>query len=317
MAKANTYSSRVLTAIYGEDASGNFGKASYLNFALGIGEAPVASVLLDVLGSAVFGTGTTNRNTDASASIITVSHNQDILLRLIHSFVSRADFKVVSGSPNQMQIASATDTPFGIDLDGSGKVHVGSLVFGTSITTATNVITTFGTTEAILTNSGANNALNIRNNNASGSAAIAFLNNSGSEHMAVGYNNSSVATPNFAGRATIEASDLSGSAAPVDFAILQTGVINGSQTVGRIRMLMNGADGHIGFYDFYDSTVFFDMDTVNKSAVFSGYLQQKPRASVSLSVNGTLEFEATSNTTLTAKYRGSDGTTRSNALTLS
>lgn len=42
-----------------------------------------------------------------------------------------------------------------------------------------------------------------------------------------------------------------------------------------------------------------------------------PAASVSLGTNGHLAFEATSNTSLTIRYRGSDGTTRSVALTLS
>jgi len=41
-----------------------------------------------------------------------------------------------------------------------------------------------------------------------------------------------------------------------------------------------------------------------------------PASSVSLATNGDLAFEATSNTTLTIRYRGSDGTTRSAAITL-
>lgn len=41
-----------------------------------------------------------------------------------------------------------------------------------------------------------------------------------------------------------------------------------------------------------------------------------PPASVTLTANGQLGFQATSNTTLTIKYRGSDGVTRSVALTL-
>lgn len=41
-----------------------------------------------------------------------------------------------------------------------------------------------------------------------------------------------------------------------------------------------------------------------------------PAASVTLATNGDLAFEATSNTTLTIRYRGSDGTTRSAAITL-
>jgi hypothetical protein len=41
-----------------------------------------------------------------------------------------------------------------------------------------------------------------------------------------------------------------------------------------------------------------------------------PTSSVTLATNGDLAFEATSNTTLTIRYRGSDGTTRSAAITL-
>jgi hypothetical protein len=41
-----------------------------------------------------------------------------------------------------------------------------------------------------------------------------------------------------------------------------------------------------------------------------------PASSVTLATNGDLAFEATSNTSLTIRYRGSDGTTRSASLTL-
>jgi len=41
-----------------------------------------------------------------------------------------------------------------------------------------------------------------------------------------------------------------------------------------------------------------------------------PSSSVTLATNGDLAFEATSNTSLTIRYRGSDGTTRSTSLTL-
>lgn len=47
-----------------------------------------------------------------------------------------------------------------------------------------------------------------------------------------------------------------------------------------------------------------------------GPIKESPAASVTLSTNGQLAFEATSNTSLTVKYRGSDGTTRSVVLTL-
>jgi hypothetical protein len=41
-----------------------------------------------------------------------------------------------------------------------------------------------------------------------------------------------------------------------------------------------------------------------------------PASSVTLATNGDLAFEATSNTSLTIRYRGTDGTTRSASLTL-
>jgi hypothetical protein len=47
-----------------------------------------------------------------------------------------------------------------------------------------------------------------------------------------------------------------------------------------------------------------------------GHILADLAASLSLTANGQLGFQATSNTTLTLKYRGSDGTTRSVALTL-
>ncbi len=43
----------------------------------------------------------------------------------------------------------------------------------------------------------------------------------------------------------------------------------------------------------------------------------KPSSSITLATNGQLTLEATSNTSCTIKYRGSDGTTRTNVLTLS
>lgn len=48
-----------------------------------------------------------------------------------------------------------------------------------------------------------------------------------------------------------------------------------------------------------------------------GTIVNQPRSSVTLSNNGDFEIEATSNTSLTFRYRGSDGTTRSANLTLS
>ena len=50
--------------------------------------------------------------------------------------------------------------------------------------------------------------------------------------------------------------------------------------------------------------------------VTGGNLTIKPSASITPSVNGTLTFEATSNTSLTIKFKGSDGVVRTTTLTL-
>lgn len=51
--------------------------------------------------------------------------------------------------------------------------------------------------------------------------------------------------------------------------------------------------------------------------VVGGRLTMTPNSSVTLSTNGQMEIQTTSNTSLTFKYRGSDGVTRSASLTLS
>ena len=56
-------------------------------------------------------------------------------------------------------------------------------------------------------------------------------------------------------------------------------------------------------------------DTINKLQV-NGSIVQSPLASVTPANNGELVFEATSNTTITVKYKGSDGTVRSGTITL-
>jgi hypothetical protein len=52
-------------------------------------------------------------------------------------------------------------------------------------------------------------------------------------------------------------------------------------------------------------------------ATLSGNVTLKPAASVTPANNGELTFQATSNTQLTFKYKGSDGTVRSGGITLS
>lgn len=62
-----------------------------------------------------------------------------------------------------------------------------------------------------------------------------------------------------------------------------------------------------------------DAVTVNtdKSAVFAGPITLSPGASVTPASNGQVTFELTSNTTLTIRAKGSDGTVRSGTVTLS
>lgn len=57
-------------------------------------------------------------------------------------------------------------------------------------------------------------------------------------------------------------------------------------------------------------------DDTNNHLQVNGSIVQKPLASVTPTNNGELVFEATSNTTITVKYKGSDGTVRSGTITL-
>lgn len=79
---------------------------------------------------------------------------------------------------------------------------------------------------------------------------------------------------------------------------------------GSMGTVANGID--LSQYSYTGSAIKFPGFTVGNT----GFVQQTPRASASLTVNGQLEFEATSNTSLTVRYRGSDGVTRSAVLTL-
>jgi hypothetical protein len=56
--------------------------------------------------------------------------------------------------------------------------------------------------------------------------------------------------------------------------------------------------------------------TMRQPTTFTSNLTVTPSASVTPANNGQLTFEATSNTSLTVKYKGSDGVVRSNVLTL-
>lgn len=114
---------------------------------------------------------------------------------------------------------------------------------------------------------------------------------------------------------------------------------NGKALVRAVSYLKNGFDfGYDGSSDKFficsqqastnPINFYFDITHAsgvreNSLATFYGSLKANgnfrcsPASSVSLAVNGELSFEATSNTSITVKYRGSDGVTRTNVLTMS
>ncbi len=66
--------------------------------------------------------------------------------------------------------------------------------------------------------------------------------------------------------------------------------------------------------DVAAGTIGFD---VNGNGLITGKVSFSPPASVTPATNGYMVFEATSNTTVTLKLKGSDGTVRSAIITLS
>ncbi|MEL6859308.1 MAG: hypothetical protein AAFO74_13055 [Pseudomonadota bacterium] len=66
-----------------------------------------------------------------------------------------------------------------------------------------------------------------------------------------------------------------------------------------------------------DSAVSWGADGLRWANVYTDNLEMRPGSSRTPSSNGDLSIEATSNTSLTFKYKGSDGTVRSGSITLS
>lgn len=75
------------------------------------------------------------------------------------------------------------------------------------------------------------------------------------------------------------------------------------------NVLVRGGAQYLGYKSNTDLSVVYKVGN-------SGYVQSSPRPSVRLTVNGTMEFEATDNSTLTVRYRGTDGVTRSGTIAL-
>lgn len=91
------------------------------------------------------------------------------------------------------------------------------------------------------------------------------------------------------------------------------GVVQGyDRSAGVYRI----ADLQTGYYLGAGGQI-VDLNPSTKHAKFYGNVVSTPASSITLGANGELAIEATSNTSLTVKYRGSDGTTRSTTLTLS
>lgn len=77
---------------------------------------------------------------------------------------------------------------------------------------------------------------------------------------------------------------------------------------GSVQMILNDKGNLL-----VGSTV----DNISNKLQVNGSISQFPLASITPSNIGELVFEATNNTTITVKYKGSDGTVRSGTLTLS
>ncbi len=81
----------------------------------------------------------------------------------------------------------------------------------------------------------------------------------------------------------------------------------------RLHVMGTAPQARIGV----DASNYTDISSAGSSLAFSGALLWSPGASVTPSVNGQITLELTSNTTLTIRAKGSDGTVRSAAITLS
>jgi len=106
--------------------------------------------------------------------------------------------------------------------------------------------------------------------------------------------------------------------------VLSVGLAGGdacirTTTTGNVGVVQ-GFDRSAGLYRFADNVSGYwlgsggqilDLNPSTKHAKFYGNVVSTPASSITLGANGELAIEATSNTTLTVKYRGSDGTTRS------
>lgn len=312
MAKANTYPSRTLVSVYGEDASGNFGKGAGVKTVNGTSQYlynPYAAQLWEL------SSGTVAAPVTAVGPLLKISKTEFMDAAVAANKAdneSNAAMAVYSiGNPgSEIQtnagLFAAKGSPVGTDVvglwttglvNGSGDgIGTGAYIEGRRDTTTGKImgaevrVTNQTVTALTYQSTGfSSSALWLTAGGTANTAAGVAIGPVNGQKFEVGFaaTTSSIASQTFR--------DDSSSVTSVD--------INGSHT--------DGIDLTGGTFSGTQ------LKATGLTVSPTGSLQITPRASVSLSSNGRLELEATNNTTITIKYRGSDGTTRSLAWTLS
>jgi hypothetical protein len=124
-------------------------------------------------------------------------------------------------------------------------------------------------------------------------------------------------TLNFAGQAWNTTATAATKQNAVDLYLLP---VSGATTSGRFICKNATVDGNANLTELFSVTTGGAFAIPGSLAVTGastlGTLTCSPAASATPAINGQLTFEATSNTSLTVKFKGSDGTVRTNVLTL-
>lgn len=143
-------------------------------------------------------------------------------------------------------------------------------------TFTSHLYTALGSTSALAANGSENllynsvsgaNVLEILNQNTGGYSAITYRDASGgagAEHGALGWGNSASGVPQTVSANFWETSDLGGTNPPPYRVLTDTGVINGTYTVGQPRIGFNGTTGVTTFYEYLPNS-----GTIDTNVAFS------------------------------------------------
>lgn len=162
-----------------------------------------------------------------------------------------------------------------------------------------------------LTNAGGEGVVSFGNNTNTTTATISTTYASANMRISVGGNNRldisgsavNVNNANFLVNGSLGNFQVKNSGAEIELSRNSINYIRATGASGSLNFGTGGTDGRL---------------TISSSGAIdmSGDLTIKPSASVTPPSNGQLTFEATSDTSITVKYKGSDGVVRSNVLTL-